>query len=191
MFQHVKKDAFKLKIFLLVTFAISASAECDACFPASALVRYANGSTIEMQYAAVGDKLYINGDEEGSDLYMFGHQMPPEESMKNIFLQIETRSAEKIRISPGHLLYVNKILAPARNVQIGDYLETFEGRQTPVIDISKVADAGLYNPQTMHGDIVVDGIRASTYTDALHPLLAHSLLAPARALRNLKIDIED
>ncbi len=42
---------------------------------------------------------------------------------------------------------------------------------------SVVAD-GLYNPQTAHGNIVVDGVLCSTFTSAIHPLLAKTLLLP-------------
>jgi hypothetical protein len=41
---------------------------------------------------------------------------------------------------------------------------------------------GLYNPHTMHGDIVVDGVHTSTYTDSVAPALAHALLWPVRML---------
>ena len=41
---------------------------------------------------------------------------------------------------------------------------------------------GLYNPHTLHGDVVVDGVLTSTYTGVVHPALAHALLAPLRQL---------
>ena len=41
---------------------------------------------------------------------------------------------------------------------------------------------GLYNLQTLHGDVVVGGLRASTYTTAVDPAVAHRLLWPLRAV---------
>jgi Hint module len=41
---------------------------------------------------------------------------------------------------------------------------------------------GLFNPQTLHGDVVVDGLRASSYTTAVEPAVAHRLLWPLRVL---------
>ena len=46
-----------------------------------------------------------------------------------------------------------------------------------------VTDVGLFNPQTKHGDIVVDGVRVSTYTHAVHRNMAHAMLAPFRLAR--------
>jgi hypothetical protein len=48
--------------------------------------------------------------------------------------------------------------------------------------VELVRGVGLYNPQTLHGDIVVDGVRASTYTEAVDPVFAHAVLAPVRAV---------
>lgn len=41
---------------------------------------------------------------------------------------------------------------------------------------------GLYNPMTLHGDLIVDGYRVSTYTTALPPAVGVPLSAPLRAL---------
>ena len=50
---------------------------------------------------------------------------------------------------------------------------------------------GLYNPHTMDGDIVVNGIKTSTYTAAIEPSLAHSLLWPVRMLYRLGVNLLD
>lgn len=47
--------------------------------------------------------------------------------------------------------------------------------------VQRVAGKGLYNPQTVLGDIVVDGFLATTYTSAAKAEVAHALLAPVRA----------
>ena len=68
-----------------------------------------------------------------------------------------------------------------------------------------VRDTGLFNPHTMHGDIVVDGIVTSVYTTAVAPALvcrqgqqrqhghrlkqAHAALWPVRMLYSLGYDI--
>ena len=57
-------------------------------------------------------------------------------------------------------------------------LEGGVGRVTGVDVVERV---GLYNPQTVAGDIFVDGVLASTYTTAVEPELAHALLTPLRA----------
>ena len=44
------------------------------------------------------------------------------------------------------------------------------------MSVGREVATGLYNPHTMTGDIVVDGIQTSTYTAAIAPTLAHLAL---------------
>ena len=48
---------------------------------------------------------------------------------------------------------------------------------------------GLYNPHTLNGDIMVNGVKTSTYTAAIAPALAHAALWPVRMLYSLGYDI--
>ncbi len=61
--------------------------------------------------------------------------------------------------------------------------------QAAVVAVSPEVATGLYNPQTLSGDIVVNGIRASTYTAAIAPSLAHVALWPVRMMYRLGYDI--
>ncbi len=105
-------------------------------------------------------------------------------------------------LSPGHVLYVliagaenstkytppptpqNKTI-PAREVLIGDWVWSGTGKILRVVNISLERARGLYNPHTLDGDIVVNGIVTTVYTDAIRPDLAHAMLAPLRALYGL------
>ena len=58
-----------------------------------------------------------------------------------------------------------------------------------VASVSSVWADGLYNPHTMHGDIVVDGIQTSTYTSDIDPTLAHAALWPVRMLHSMGKDV--
>jgi hypothetical protein len=49
--------------------------------------------------------------------------------------------------------------------------------------------AGLYNPHTLNGDIVVNGVKTSSYTATVAPGLAHAALWPIRMLYTLGYDI--
>ena len=86
-------------------------------------------------------------------------------------------------------MYVNGVLAPARSVRAGDNVTLASGRRARVISVGRVRKEGLYNPHTLHGDIVVDGVLTSTYTEAFSPALAHVVLAPLRALYRAGADI--
>lgn len=88
-----------------------------------------------------------------------------------------------LTLSSGHYLYVNDgRLVQAGLVKVGDFLETADGTPAVITGKTVVHAIGLYNPHTLHGDILVNGFRTTTYTNALSPLLAHALLAPVRAL---------
>lgn len=54
-------------------------------------------------------------------------------------------------------------------------------QEANVTDVSRVRAGGLYNPHTLHGDVVVDGVLASTFTTAVRPAAARVLLAPFAA----------
>lgn len=67
---------------------------------------------------------------------------------------------------------------------MGAALHADIGTIEKAVSVRKVEKEGLYNPQTVHGDIVVDGIVASVYTEAVQPRVAHAMLAPMRAVRD-------
>lgn len=78
----------------------------------------------------------------------------------------------------------------AHQVQVGDLLQTANG-MFRVLRLTNVRMQGLFNPQTEHGDILVDGVRVSTYTDAIPPTTAHSMITPVRLLYRLQQHFAD
>lgn len=73
-------------------------------------------------------------------------------------------------------------LVPTETVKIGDSLTLANGKNSAVIAVKSAANNGLYNPQTSHGDIIVNGVVASTYTIFIKSAAAHTFLALIRAL---------
>jgi hypothetical protein len=142
------------------------------CFPGAATVELQNGTHIPMTALRANDVVRVSATEF-SKVYMFTHNDPAAQS---VFVTLRTASAT-LRITGNHYIYVNGQLQTARTVRLNDTLSA-----GPVLAISLEAADGLYNPHTMHGDIVVDGVRTSTYTDSLNPTFAHALLWPVRAL---------
>lgn len=70
----------------------------------------------------------------------------------------------------------------ASNVRVGDTLIAGNGAKVRVVLVDMVYDIGLFNPQTTHGDLVVNDIRVTTFTAAVkHPMVGHALLAAVRA----------
>jgi hypothetical protein len=149
------------------------------CFPGDAQVELEGGKKVSMSALKVGDHVRV-GPSEFSEVYMFTHK---DAEVKANFVKIST-SERSIRLTSGHYLYVNGKLQTARTVKVGDMVSA--GNVTAVT--AEWAD-GLYNPHTMTGDIVVDGVLTSTYTDALLPKLAHTLLWPVRMLYNAGVQI--
>merc|ERR1712032_266081 len=83
------------------------------------------------------------------------------------FVQIKTNLEleQPLELSPNHLIYVkdNKNPISASSVKLGDKLLTVEGEKE-VLEINMITRDGLYNPLTMDGTIIVDGVAASVYT---------------------------
>lgn len=151
----------------------------NECFPKHATVTLDNGRTKEMGQLEVGDRVAV-GNGDFSEVFMFTHQLPHTDSK---FVQLSTTSGNVLKLTPGHFIPVNgHQYKPAKEVRLGDTVRLMDGSISTIIDIKTVVDIGLYNPQTTHGDIVVDGVVASTYTTTIPPKMAHALLAPLRGL---------
>jgi len=82
------------------------------------------------------------------------------------FLSVQTEMKEKpLELTPLHMLFLQgeQNPVPAQDVKIGDLVQTLYHGPQKVTNITVVTRNGFYNPVTMDGTIVVDGIIASTY----------------------------
>jgi Hint module len=150
-----------------------------ACFPADAILLLESGETKRMDELAVGDSVHI-GNGEYSRIFMFTHKAADHAGQ---YVQLTTASGAVLRATASHFLLANGVLVSAGAVAVGDTLErAADGADDRVVAVAWVKGTGLYNPQTLHGDVAVDGIVASTYTTAVEPRIAHAVLAPARAV---------
>lgn len=148
------------------------------CFPASAKVNTESGSVKQMDQLSVGDRVQV-GKGQFSEVFAFTHK---HSDITYDFLQLTTASGAVLRLTDTHFLPLNGELVAARQAKLGDLVELASGETSEISKIDTVSDKGLYNPQTAAGDIVVDGVRASTYTETIEYCAAHALLAPLRAL---------
>lgn len=151
-----------------------------SCFPASAVVSIEDGSMKTLSELQIGDRVMV-APGLFSEIFMFTHKL--DDGMHD-FVRIVTDSGKKLSVSAGHFIYVGARLMPAGKATIGDFLELADGTKTEIISLTATKEHGLYNPQTAHGDIIVNDIRTSTYTSAVEPPTAHALLTPLRALYN-------
>lgn len=159
---------------------ISPSPEDDGpvCFPAWATVRLASGSAVPMHELAAGHEIHVAAGGLTSRVFLFTHRSI---SRKALFYKLTTASGHAVSLTGGHYLYANGALVAAEAVRVGDLLRTVAG-DSQVVAVRRVAGEGLFAPHTVHGDLVVDGIVTSGYSTALHPKMAHALLAPVRML---------
>ncbi len=150
----------------------------SACFPADASVTLEGGYVKRMDDLQIGDRVQVSPNAF-SDVFMFTHR-DAKSTVK--FIELSTVSGLRIYLTPGHYMYANGRLAAASTVREGDIVDLANGEESRVTTLRTVAKKGVYNPQTLHGDIAVNGVLASTYTIAVDPRAAHSLLTPLRAL---------
>lgn len=154
----------------------------ETCFPASATVQLQSGAAVAMEDLRVGDRVRVSGGGF-SDVYFFSHK---DANAAASFVRIATEAAS-LSLTPGHLLRVNGKLAPADTVRVGDELDVAPaGRpragRAVVVKVDAHQGRGLYNPHTVHGDVVVDGVVTSCLTTALPEAVATALLAPFKAV---------
>lgn len=157
--------------------ASTAEPNQPACFPSNATVRLSDGTQLRMADLKEGHYVEVASGVT-SKVFMFTHR---QRKVTALFVRIYTRSGHRLTLTPGHYLYSNGRLTAASAVKIGDSLDSEKG-VTVVQKIEMVSSEGIYAPQTIHGDIIVDGIRVSCYSTAVHPMFAHALLAPIRYL---------
>lgn len=133
-----------------------------------------------MRSLKLGDRVKV-GLGAFSDVYMFTHKIP---EGRFEFVEIITASGHAFRATSGHYLYANDVLAPAGAILVGDRMRLGDGSESPAVSVERVVDEGIFAPQTVHGDILVNGIVSSTYTTFISPPLAHKVLVPMRVLYN-------
>ena len=175
----------------------------DPCFHGSNVVNLRNGVYKTMESLKEGDfvlALDENGKLVHCEVILDLHQAPEE---KTYFYQIQTDSRRLLTVTGNHLLYVlydknllekaiefnNLPTKLAGRVKKGDYVLTHEQnylRWEKVLDINVVERIGVYSPLTSCGNIIVDGVVASCYSNYESTNLIHFVFAPYRWLKAIK-----
>jgi intein/homing endonuclease len=124
-----------------------------------------------------------------SEVYLLGHA--DNETLSD-YVRITTDNATSIRLSAEHFILSNGRYVYAKDVKEGDRLAYGE----KVLFVHTEQAEGLWNPFTVAGTIVVDGILASCHSDwfledvpawmrpsaAIIPSIYQTLMAPARKI---------
>lgn len=162
----------------------SVSDSSNACFPGDALVEIENGGHKRMDELLIGDRIRVS-NSTFSDVYMFSHRDEKVQSFE--FLEISTNFTT-LSLTSGHLISIKRKgeLVPsyvmAKEISKFDLVLSSYGEWVPVLSISRIKKNGLYNPHTLHGDIAVNGVIASTFTRSIKSSTAVAFLAPIRAM---------
>jgi hypothetical protein len=176
------------------TCSISSSISLNDCFSGSNSVEVKNKGLIFMHQLQIGDYVKTGTDDQTySRVYSFAHL---DRQADVEYLQIYVEAAQQpIEISKKHLLYMGDgTLVPADIVRTGDKL-LYQGEQRSVVRIQTIQRRGLYHPITESGDIIVSGVRASTYARVLgvdskvEAFVTHSVLSPLRLACRLNFAI--
>lgn len=185
---------------------LTCSSDCG-CFPAAARVTVLEATSKpvhrRMDQLRIGDKVLARGEDGGlafQDVYVFGHE---DAAATASFVQIHTEGTKMpLELTGGHFLPTLSAVGVqlskrARDVRPGDIvLLAAQGGFKPctITQVSVVQRRGLFNPFTMSGDIVVNGVLASAHSDWLldavmpdawaHrlPAIYQVLMAPARLM---------
>lgn len=156
----------------------------SVCFPASATVTTRNGKAVRMDQLTLGTHVRhavsSSGHDEYSPVFLFTHRAAYKKG--RAFVKISTDCGHAVTMSHSHYLRLaDRSLAAAGSVRVGERVNTVSG-VCAVKDVQAVRDDGLFAPHATHGDadLVVNGIVVSSYSKAVHPKVAHALLAPIR-----------
>lgn len=156
----------------------------SVCFPSDARVHLEDGRVKSMSELETGDRVHVaNSAYAYSDVYLFTHKTT---APTTTMVQVQVANGlAMIELSPGHYVPIagnRKRLVAARTLKIGDQLSLANGTTVGITSVRAIRKQGLFNPQTLTGNIIVNGIAVTGYTDAVHPLLARILLVLPKLL---------
>lgn len=151
----------------------------SSCFPGDARVELQGGKMVRMAELRIGDVIRV-GREEFSPVFMFSHRSKWTKVEK--YVQIKAGEGRDVTMTEGHMVRVRgKGYIRGGNVEVGEWVESVEGWEQ-VKEVELVEGWGLYNPQTVHGEIVVDGVICSTWSEEVGGGMGVGLMAPLRWL---------
>ncbi len=164
------------------------------CFPGSAVVEPDDGRRVLIRDLSASQTLRT-GRNSYSEVFMFSHY-DRDVWAEFVTLHFVDRTANKsgaLRASRGHYVYVRddaasnltRTAAKLRamdTVTEGDSLLSRDGSLLRVAHIVSTWEQGLYNPHTVDGDLMVDGVRVSCFTTAVKQRTAMKVIQPLRVL---------
>eukprot|EP00177_Eucheuma_denticulatum_P004160 GFKZ01007553.1.p1 GENE.GFKZ01007553.1~~GFKZ01007553.1.p1 ORF type:complete len:457 (+),score=34.35 GFKZ01007553.1:135-1373(+) len=155
--------------------------EAPVCFAGGQRVRKEGGRLVPMEDVRVGDRVLVGveGGRQYSRVFAWTHR----QEVPAVFVRIETGSGRRVDVTAGHYVWVNGTATRAGQVRVGDWMVDEIWGRVSVTWVGCVVGWGLYSPQTVHGNLVVEGVVVTTYSSVAKEMAAaHALLAPLRFL---------
>uniref|UniRef100_A0AC35GSL8 Hint domain-containing protein n=1 Tax=Panagrolaimus sp. PS1159 TaxID=55785 RepID=A0AC35GSL8_9BILA len=156
-----------------------AGAGAGACFSGDTYVRTANGETKRMDELKIGEWVISPGDGKMgiSKVVSWLHRMP---ELEMEFLKITLENGKTLKITRKHYIYktdcsikqtqkLSYESVEAENLQISDCLLLLNQKQllirSRITKIEIIKEKGIYAPLTENGNIIVNEIFASCFSD--------------------------
>jgi hypothetical protein len=149
-----------------------------SCFPATAMVRLEDGSQKAMRDVRLGDRIMVaraDGSLGYEEVYLNTHK---DSVSSTPYVELVLASGRSLTLSPRHFIpvaagptstWAEHVAKGANEIAVGDIVwsRADEGRMVPdpVAAVRTTVAVGAYNPLTMNGTIVVDGVVASAHSD--------------------------
>merc|ERR1719504_387013 len=115
----------------------------------------------------------VDADGTFEDVYLFTHRLGADDA-KAKFVVLTTENGANLSLTANHYLYVNGELVAAREARVGQIVGTTSG-DSKIVKVEHQWNGGLYAPKTLSGDIMVNDVLVSSYTDFLPAALTHSI----------------
>jgi MYXO-CTERM domain-containing protein len=149
-----------------------------SCFPATATVWLEDGSQKAMRDVRLGDRIMVarvDGSLGYEEVYLNTHK---DSVSSTPYVELALASGRSLTLSPRHFIpvaagpassWADHVAKGANEIAVGDIVwsRADDGRMAPdeVAAVRTTVAVGAYNPLTMNGTIVVDGVVASAHSD--------------------------
>ena len=149
----------------------------SSCFPATATVTTDDGGTKEMRDVQVGDRVEVvraDGSLGFEDVYLLTHK---DATATSSYVRLSLDGGRSLVLSPRHFIptatggstaWADRTVLGADEVRAGDRIWQLDQgvmRLATVAAATREPADGAFNPLTMDGTIVVDGVVASAHSD--------------------------
>jgi len=128
-----------------------------------------------MRELRLGDKVMSvrpDGSTFFDEVYMFGHK---DAATMAPYVRLETNVGSTLRLTVDHYVHVEQgpgtwSAIPASQTKVGDVVRVLQGHSAlaaqRIVSKTIAMERGLFNPYTLGGSIVVDGVLASCHSSS-------------------------